>query len=287
MLPNRLKLLGLSLLVALAVYSTPTSHQAQANSSGTFKLISPQLCSPPDLNNPNARATPLERIDRLRGGYLQIFMKAEAADVFSPIGGASNREALRQYSELSELSKADRKASFSLMTAEDKSSLWRVHFNLNLARHPEWTEEQRSIVLEAIALATPALYKVPKDSTWIRRVDEQVRSLTQRALLVFSRQEAAALFSELGFNEESKSNHAQPMMAGSCGCSVESDWCSHQCIETGCTVLTWGCGTMGLYPCNGNCYKPSSPTPTPTPTSTPKPTTPTPTPRTKEETRNY
>ena len=270
MFANRLKLLGLSLLVALAVYSTPTYHQAQANSSDTLRLISPQLCSPSDLSNSNARATTLDHMAQLTGRDLQVFMKDEATEVFSPIGGAPNREALRKYSELSELSKAHRRASFSLMTAEDKSTLWRVHFSLNLARHPEWTEKQRSIVLEAIALATPALYKVPKDNTWIRLVDEPVRSLTQRALLVFSKQEAAALFSELGFNEQAKSNHARTPTAGNCGCSVESDWCSYSCLKTDCTVLTWGCGTMGLYACNGSCYVPSSPTPTPTPTPTPR-----------------
>jgi hypothetical protein len=285
MFANRLRLLGLCLLVALAVYSTPVYHQVQANSSDTLALSSPQLCSLPDLSSSNARATTLERVDQLRGRDLQVFMKDDDAEVFWPIGGAPNREALRQYAQLSELSKAHRKASFNLMTAEDKSSLWRVHLCLNLARHQEWTEKQRSIVLEAITLATPALYKVVKDSTSIRLGDEPVRSLTQRALLVFSKQEAAALFSELGFNEQSKSNHAGPPTVGSCSCSQESDYCSHYCSGTSCTVLTWACGTFGLYPCDGICSVPSSPTPTPT--LTPTPTRTTPTPRTKKETGNH
>jgi len=97
-------------------------------------------------------------------------------------------------------------------------------------------------------------------------------------LLVFSKQDAAALFSELGFDEPSKSNHAPPP-AGSCGCSLENDWCTHQCVSADCTVLTWGCGTFGLYACNGICYVPpgsdappstSTPTPTPTPRPTPR-----------------
>ncbi len=221
----------------------------------TLALISPQLFNPPDPNNPNGRSATLERVDQLRRRGLQVFSKDEAAEIFSAIGGTQDGEALRKYTQLSELSKGDRKASFNLMKAEEKASLWRVHLGLNLARHSEWTEQQRSIVLEAIAMATPELYRFPKDSKWTRLVDEPVRLLTQKALLVFSKQEGAALFSELGFNEP-KSNHASRPITAGCGCSQESDWCSHQCVATECTVLTWGCGTFGIYACNGTCYVP-------------------------------
>jgi hypothetical protein len=221
----------------------------------TLALISPQLFNPPDPNNPNGRATTLERVDQLRRRGLQVFTKDEAAEIFSAIGGTQDSEALRKYSQLSELSKSDRKASFNLMGADQKASLWRVHFGLSLARHPEWTDQQRSVVLEAIAMVTPELYKIPKDSKWTRLVDEPARLLTQKALLVFSKQEGAALLSELGFPEQAKSNHAR-RPNGSCACSLESDWCSHQCISAECMVLTWGCGTLALYACNGTCYVP-------------------------------
>jgi hypothetical protein len=223
----------------------------------TLEIISPQLFSPPDPKDPRGRFTTLERVDELRRRGLQVFSKDEAAEIFSAVGAAQDGEALRKYTQLSELSKVDRKASFSVMSAEDKSSLWRVHLGLNLARHPEWTEQQRAIVLEAIATVTPALYKVPKDSNWTRLVDEPVRLLTYKALVVFSKQESAALFSELGFNEQPKSNHAGRSTTGSCGCSTESNWCTYQCVGGAeCTVLYWGCGTFGLYPCDGACSAP-------------------------------
>jgi hypothetical protein len=171
-------------------------------------------------------------------------------------GGTQDSDALRKYSDLSELSKADRKVSFSLMSAEDKSSVWRVQFGLYLARHPEWTEQQRAIVLEAITMVSPELYKIPRDSNWTRRVDEPLRLLTQKALFVFTKQEGAALFSELGPTEQPKLNHAQRTPRG-CECSQESDWCGqYQCITTECTVLIYGCGTVGIYACNGKCYAP-------------------------------
>lgn len=222
----------------------------------TLNVISPQLFNPPDPNNPTARSMTLERVDQLRRRGLQVFSKDEAAEIFSAIGRAQDGEALRRYTELSELSIRDRKVSFNLMGAEQKASLWRVHFGLNLARHPEWTEQQRSIVLEAITMTTPQLYTLPKDNNWTRRVDEPVRLLTQKALLVFTKQQGAALFSELGFPEQPRSNHARRPIMGGCGCSQESDWCSHQCVGAECTVLTWGCGTFGLYACNGTCYVP-------------------------------
>jgi hypothetical protein len=223
----------------------------------TLALISPQLFSPPDPKDPRGRIAILERVDQLRRRGLQVFSKDEAAEIFSAIGGAQDGEALRKYSQISELSKGDRKASFSLMSAEDKSSLWRVHLGLNLARHPEWTEQQRSIVLEAITMVTPELYKVSKDSNWTRLVDEPVRLLTQKALLVFTKQEGAALLSELGLNEQPKSNHAGRPATARCGCSQESDWCApYQCLSSECTVIIFSCGTFGIYACDGVCYVP-------------------------------
>jgi hypothetical protein len=222
----------------------------------TLELISPKLFTPPDPKDPGARVKTLERVGQLRQSGLQLFSKAQAAEIFSAIGGAQDGEALRKYSELSELTKGDRKASFSLMSAEDKSSLWRVHFGLSLARHPEWTEQQRAIVLEAIAMATPQLYKIPKDSNWTRLVDEPVRLLAQKALLVFTKEDGAALFSELGIAGPSQLNHAT--RPSGCACAQESDWCAYQCISTECTILTWGCGTFGVYACNGKCHVPPS-----------------------------
>jgi hypothetical protein len=222
----------------------------------TLDFINPKLFSPPDPKDPGGRAMMLERVDQLRRRGLQLFSKDEAAEIFSAIGGAQDSEAVRKYSQLSELSKDDRKSSFSLMSAEDKSSLWRVQFGLNLARHPEWTEQQRSIVLEAMTMVTPQLYETPRDRNWTRLVDEPVRLLTQKALLVFTKQEGAAVFSELGLSEQPKLNHAQKTPRG-CECAQESDWCGpYQCITNECTVLIYGCGTFGIYACNGKCYTP-------------------------------
>jgi hypothetical protein len=217
----------------------------------TLTLIAPKLFNPPDPNKLNERSKTLEQVDQLKRRGLQIFSKDEAAELFSAIGGPQDGEAVRKYTQLSELSRGDRKASFNLMGAEDKATMWRVHFGINLARHPEWTDQQLAVVLEAIAMVRPELYKIPKDAKWASLVDEPARVLAQKALIVFSKTEGAALFSELGFAEQAKSNHRRP--TEHCSCSSESDWCARQCLSTECTVMTWGCGTLGLYACNGTC----------------------------------
>lgn len=41
-----------------------------------------------------------------------------------------------------------------------------------------------------------------------------------------------------------------------CDCSVNSDWCTGgwYCKETNCTESDWGCGTLLLHDCTGNCH---------------------------------
>jgi hypothetical protein len=236
------------------------SRDQQSVVIDTLALVGPELFSPPDPKDPGKRTATLEQVDLLRRRGLQVFSKDEAAEIFSAVGGTQDGESLGKYARLSELSKSDRKASFNQMDAADKSSLWRVHLGLNLARHPEWTEEQRAIVLEAITMATPQMYQAPKDSNWNRLVGEPVRVLTYKALVLFTKQEGAALFSELGLNEQPKSNHARRPAAGNCGCSTECDWCTYQCVGgADCTVLYRGCGTFWMYPCDGACSAPPPP----------------------------
>ncbi len=243
--------------LGLYLARNPTLSRDQQNIVlETLAFVTPELFNPPNPNDPRGRAKILERVNALKQRGLQVFSKDQAAEIFSAIGDAQDGEALRKYTQLSELSKDDRKVSFNFMSAEDKSSLWRVHLGLNLARHPEWTEQQRSIVLETIAMVTPQLYKIPKDTNWTRIVGEPVQLLKQKALLVFTRQEGAALFSELGFGEQPQANHARREARGKCGCAQEDSYCAYQCQSADCTVVIFGCGTVGLYACNGTCYEP-------------------------------
>lgn len=218
----------------------------------TLQLATPQMFGTPQPNNPVWRSRVLEPLENLRRRGLQIFSSAEIEQIFAEVGSSQDLEMLEKYTQFSQLDRGARKTKFNQISPEEKSDLFRVHLGLNLARHPEWTDDQRFIVLEAINIASPELYKIPKDKSWTRLVDEPIRLFAQRTLLLFSKPEAAALFAELG-GDEPQAHHAKPPQSN-CSCSHESDYCSRFCFSTNCTVLTWGCGTMMLYACDGVCY---------------------------------
>lgn len=255
--PERSYVWRLHLGLFLAQHPTLTRDQ-QSIVIETLLLATPQLFGTPEPNNPNWRSQVLEPLENLRRRGLQIFSQDEIAQIFADVGGSQDLERLEKYSQFAQLNKGDRKTRFNQISPQDRSDLWMVHFGLNLARHAEWTEQQRAIVLEAIRIASPALYQIPKDKNWTRLVDEPIRLFVQRALLVFSEQEAGALFAELGGDEpKAQAHHVKLTTDGNCSCSRESSYCSYICLDTDCTVLTWGCGTMMLYACNGVCYFPN------------------------------
>lgn len=218
----------------------------------TLQLATPQTFETPQPNNPVWRSQVLEPVENLRRRGLQVFSSAEIAQIFAEVGGAQDVEMLEKYTQYSQLDRGARKTRFNQISPKEKSDLFRVHLGLNLARHPEWTDDQRSIVLEAIEIVSPELYQIPKDKNWTRLVDEPIRLFAQRTLLLFSKAEAAALFAELG-GDEPQAHHAK-LSQSNCSCSHQSDYCSRFCFSTNCTVLTWGCGTMMLYACDGVCY---------------------------------
>jgi len=234
----------------------PTLSREQQNIIvETILLATPQFFKAPEPSNPIWRAQVLEPIENLRRRGLQIFSSEEIAQIFAEIGGPQDLDLIEKYTQFSQLRRSERKVRFNQISPQDRSDLWRVHLGLNLARHAEWTDQQRSIVLEAIGIASPALYQIPKDKNWTRLVDEPIRLFAQRTLLLFSEQEVETLFAELG-SDEPKAHHAKLTIDGNCSCSSVSTYCTYSCFSNDCTVLTWGCGTMMLYACDGVCSRP-------------------------------
>jgi hypothetical protein len=222
-----------------------------------FAFASPQLFTASNPGDPVWRARVHEPLDQLRRRGLQLFDKEEAAEIFSMFGQRQQEvDALRKYLSLSELKRTDRKAMFAKMSPYEKRDLWHVHLALNMAQHNEWNDQQRSLVLEGAALVTVNLYEAPKDAQWTMRVDEPVRVFMQRALLVFSKVEAVALFAELGGSEPVAHHSAKPEDPPPCSCSKDSDWCIYDCWSNRCKATAAGCGTLWLYPCDGLCYTP-------------------------------
>lgn len=113
--------------------------------------------------------------------------------------GRVEQEAIRLYRTLSSLSMSSRRSLFNALTPELKSELWKVHLRSYLSKHPDFTEQQRDTIQSAIALITPQLYEIPKDSPeWQTNVHEPLQRLTQKFLEVFPREVARELLTVLG-----------------------------------------------------------------------------------------
>ncbi|HEX8073234.1 MAG TPA: bacteriocin fulvocin C-related protein [Pyrinomonadaceae bacterium] len=181
------------------------------------------------------------------------------------------REAAKLYGSLNSLSLSERRALFNDLTPEFKAEVWKTHLRVYLTSHPELNEKQREVVLSAIALITPRLYTFAEDSPeWQKNVDEPLRGLSQRFLEVFSRETAQPLLTVLG--EAAAQEESSPVLIkkpaltfkptshgvvnGDCSCSTRSDWCSgeSECLKSACSESSWGCGTFGVYSCNGECF---------------------------------
>ena len=112
---------------------------------------------------------------------------------------ADSIEVLKKYKELASLSAPERRIAFTDASAADKSSFWRVHLALYLVKRPELSEAQRRVVLDAISLSSPEFFAAIDSNALARTSGEDaLRSLTQRALSAFPKDEAAEVFSNLG-----------------------------------------------------------------------------------------
>lgn len=109
---------------------------------------------------------------------------------------------LHRYREISALPVSERRELFVQASAAEKSSLWRVHLALSLAIRPELNREQREVLLDTIALATPELFSLTSESPlWKAKVDEPLQLLRQRALSAYPKKEAAGILANIGDDE--------------------------------------------------------------------------------------
>jgi hypothetical protein len=217
---------------------------------------------------------------------------------------------LRNYNIVATLAMSQRKAAFRSATSQKRSELWRTHLALILVKRPALNELQQETVLDAMALATPDWFEVRSGKGAEKsEVDAGLRSLEQRIVAAFSKEERVVIFATLGgegaqcasrlaqrstvlpiavnyietINSSILTRRANNGLAWqdlelerpACQCSTESDWCPvfGRCRGSGCSVTTSGCGTFWSHPCNASsCDGDEKPTPSPTPSpkSSPK-----------------
>jgi hypothetical protein len=126
------------------------------------------------------------------------------------------------------------------------------------------------VVERAIGQASPELFAVDKDSPeWSKIIDAPLRALREQAEEALGFEEARALLETFGpvdpaiveemfgsSPKEAASTSANTTSA-ECPCSTSSDWCTSpsKCKYQywPCTITPLGCGSFGLFSCNGWC----------------------------------
>jgi hypothetical protein len=182
----------------------------------------------------------------------------------------ANKERLpTTYEGLSRFSVTYRRAIFGTLPADIKSRLWRQHFHVYLANHPNLAPAQIAIVREMHALASPEFFARRSDDAKRNGATDRLRAeddrrlaeLEERAAELFSNHELTALMAYLGPAEEERqlqdSNNPLPMGIA-CECSTSSDWCAsgYDCWHASCDVIRDACGSWWSYDCNGLCFRP-------------------------------
>jgi hypothetical protein len=227
-----------------------------------FESISTLTPNAYDKNNPEKLEKSRRDGELLGQKAKALFSKQEFFEIFANLGGGTVEiNLLRKYLDVSALSVLERKDVFRKESAQDKSNLWRVHLAFHLAKQSGLNSRQMEIIFEAIIFATPEIYEISRDSSeWRVKVHEPIQLFTIRALEVFSKDEVAEIFSNLGGKKPSLrdtiASEDEMIPVGLCNCSRQWADCSGITFCTGlCEVPNppYNCGFLDMYVCDGRC----------------------------------
>ncbi|WP_158079795.1 bacteriocin fulvocin C-related protein [Archangium sp. Cb G35] len=156
-----------------------------------------------------------------------------------------------------------KRSVFRMLSPEVKSHMWRQYLSRYLIGRPGLSKEQAEVLREAIAMATPELFRSGVDS--VERSNSvmhtRLQDLSKRFVGHFGEDEARRLLGQLG--EVATSDEGGELLkyyptGYSCTCSNSSDWCSsgYYCGAgaDNCQVSDSGCGTFWTYSCVGHCF---------------------------------
>lgn len=215
-----------------------------------------------------------------------VFSKNQVYEIFGSLStGREKLTIVNQYQNMVSFElAADRRFAFGDVSAVEQSNLIRTHLALQIAER-DLAPRQIDFVIDIIRKITPEIYSAKRGTdTWavaqrlIEQVDDQV-------LNFFPKKEAFEIFASFGGKQEATNVLIQPGLSQQdkfsefvmfrekekstgpirrppvCSCSSESDYCAwwkenavcfnadYQCTHSG------GCGTLGLYLCDGFCYQ--------------------------------
>ncbi|HWN70168.1 MAG TPA: bacteriocin fulvocin C-related protein [Haliangium sp.] len=153
-----------------------------------------------------------------------------------------------------------RKAVYRLLAPEIKSNVWRAHLGVFLDTHPELSRVQQRALRDAISFASPDTFRIGviADSRAARARDQRARALHRRFVEQFGAEQAGDLLGSLGADE----GRATGDVVGTegeqeCECADADAYCDgdFHCDPGGCVKSNGGCGTLGLYDCDGLCKR--------------------------------
>ncbi|SDO96987.1 hypothetical protein SAMN04487905_101286 [Actinopolyspora xinjiangensis] len=152
------------------------------------------------------------------------------------------------YDEIIAYPMAYRRAIYAKLSPERRSEFWSRHLRRYRTENPEVTTEQKQVLDEAAAVAAnPRNFESRDEPT------RAVRNLEENAKAAFGKDESGRVIATLGPAERRPREAAQP----ACECSNESEYCPDrnycQYKSSNCVFQDKGCGTFGLYVCNGLC----------------------------------
>ena len=151
---------------------------------------------------------------------------------------------------ISRLNILDQRVIFNGLPAEYKYALWEDHYQHHLKKTKK--SDQKDFIqgmLNMLAVedyADTAFYSTPKA--------DQLKLKVGEALILYNHDstKVAGLLFSLG----SGNSHLSLLAGGhlhDCNCATSSDWCWDDCLAADCNTSSHGCGTSGLYKCDGMC----------------------------------
>lgn len=155
---------------------------------------------------------------------------------------------------------AQRMAIVASLDPENRSRLWREHFDRHLNQDASLTSLQRVVLEDAKTLFSPALFSEQAGKSLL---EHDLPRLLERAIDAFGQEKGIALLTVI---DPSPSPTPEPTPTCSCG-TGPADTCGKNrfCDDTAtCTPTRLGCGAGGAYACNGQCAN-NAPVPDPTP----------------------
>ena len=170
----------------------------------------------------------------------------------------------RLYYSMTPLTYPERAMLYASQQAHVQMGLWQYHFNEFAKLHPHLTPEQSEVLAGFRTLTRDAgWFRIHEGDDGWEQKHAQVQSLRERGLAAFAFQDFVDGFVSLGPVYVPRPGMPDVPFIGTqeCYCSTTSDYCfwlGTECVGGAdifaCIPTASGCGTMGLYGCNGMCF---------------------------------